>query len=135
MTLIEEVKEPYLIRVYGFNGDGEALMCFSYDTWDTRKFPVLKWTYSGAWIEDHHGRRRFVNLKAKKQFASLNLEEAIIQWQYRADKRIDILSRDLEYLKNMKGKARKYLGDWRPEKWGDTVPPVYRMEDMKEIQL
>lgn len=46
-------------------------------------FPVLKRTPCGAWIEDHHGRRRFVKLTANKRYATNTVEEAIASFKAR----------------------------------------------------
>lgn len=68
-------------------------------------YKILKATACGVWIELNHSReRKFVNLQARKQFASLTVGYAVEQWSRRANRRKVILESQLEELRSMRQK-------------------------------
>ena len=58
------------------------------------EFPVIKETNCGAWV-DIYGRKRFVNLQAKKKYACLTVEEALESYHARKKRQIRILKAQL----------------------------------------
>lgn len=56
-----------------------------------RAYRVIKRTPRGAWIDRGWGETRFVNLHAKKQFASNTEAEAVKQMLHRAKRYLRIL--------------------------------------------
>jgi len=80
------------------------------------RHPVISYTPSGAWIATWGGKK-FVNLKANKQWASADEAEAIDQLYYRKRKQVQILSARLAEAKEVKGVLEKHF---------DKKPPAPR---------
>lgn len=55
------------------------------------EFRVLKRTHCGVWI-DEYGTRRFVNLNARRKFASASKADALLSFIARKNRQISILS-------------------------------------------
>lgn len=53
-------------------------------------FPVIKYTNCGVWI-DVYGRKRFVNLGARKKYACLTEQEALESYHARKKRQVRIL--------------------------------------------
>lgn len=63
------------------------------------KFKILRTTRCGAWIYDWSDRKRFVNLKARKQYASISLGEAMKSWRARKVRHLSILNARIRDVK------------------------------------
>jgi hypothetical protein len=61
-------------------------------------FHIIKETKCGVWIYVYD-KKRFVNLKAKKQFACRTKEEAIMSFKARKKRQVEILSNKLAIAK------------------------------------
>jgi len=72
------------------------------------EFKILKETPKGAWI-DNFGKKKFVNLHAKKQFACIDQTGALNSFLKRKECQIRILSSRLDTAKEMKLKAESLL--------------------------
>lgn len=64
----------------------------------TSKFPVVKTTAKGVWI-DFYGTRKFINLSSRKKFACETKEQAMESFKARKASQIKILSAQLEQAK------------------------------------
>jgi len=71
-----------------------------------RRYRVVKETPCGAWIDGYYHsdwvitcKKRFVNLKSQKKFATVTKEEALKQFIYRKSKQVSILSGQLDLVK------------------------------------
>lgn len=63
---------------------------------------ILDYTPCGVWIEcANNGKKKFVNLKAGKQWASATVQEAIDQLYYRKRKQVRILEHQLSMAKDV----------------------------------
>lgn len=60
-----------------------------------RAFPIVKYTPCGVVINNYSERRRFVNLRAGKQWASANMNEAVDQLRHRKRAQVRILRNQL----------------------------------------
>lgn len=60
----------------------------------TEHLPILSYTASGAWI-DVYGQRKFVNLRARKQYACGTEADALASLRARKERQIVILSAQL----------------------------------------
>jgi hypothetical protein len=63
-----------------------------------QKFPVVKTTSCGVWINVYE-KKKFVNLKSFKKFAHETIEEAKIAFEKRKEKQIRILENQLKSVK------------------------------------
>ena len=58
-------------------------------------FRVLSYTPCGAWIETAEDKKKFVNLRAARQFACASRKEALVSLKMRRNRQIKILSNQL----------------------------------------
>lgn len=77
---------------------------------------ILSYTPSGAWIDTWKGKK-FVNLRANKQWASADEAEAIDQLYHRKRSQVRILEARLDSAKTVKANLEKHFG---------KVPPAPR---------
>ena len=70
-------------------------------------FDVLRETPKGIWIgySNFSGWKRFVNLSAKKKYACLSKEDALISFKARKERQVEILEHQLRYAKEALAKA------------------------------
>jgi len=70
------------------------------------EYPVIKETPKGIWIREW-GRKRFVNLEARKKFACLSKEDALISFKARKTRQVKILEAQLKNTKEALIEAEK----------------------------
>lgn len=73
------------------------------------RYLILSYTPSGVWIEQFDGKK-FVNLRAGKQWASVTEEEAIDQLYWRKCSQVRILESRLESAQRTKAVLEKHFG-------------------------
>ena len=96
-------KEKYLYR------------CVDYiEGYDTIRFPIIKETQCGYWIEIREyvspNKRKFVFKDRKNSFAFPTIEKALINYYYRKKRQIEILTERLTYAKDLLGHVKKTMG-------------------------
>ena len=64
-----------------------------------KKYAIIKETKCGVWICETYGKKRFINVNAKKQWACLTKELAIESFISRKNRQISILNSQLEQAK------------------------------------
>jgi len=57
---------------------------------------IVSTTKNGVWVMVGFNKKKFINLKAKKQYACLTKEEAYLSYQARKRRQIAILQANLE---------------------------------------
>lgn len=62
---------------------------------------ITGYTPCGVWILTAAGKKKYVNLRAEKQWASAHVQEAIDQLQYRKRKQVRILEHQLDMAKEV----------------------------------
>jgi hypothetical protein len=77
------------------------------------RHPILSYTPSGCWIGTWGGKK-FVNLRANKQWASTDEAEAIDQLWYRKRKQVQILAQWLQEAEEVQGVLEKHFGKKAP---------------------
>jgi hypothetical protein len=101
-SIFTTIEGPCLIRCIGFDNDRrEYAFC---------EYPILKQTRTGAWIDWGH-RKKFVKLKAQKQYASLTKEKAVECYKKRLMRRIVILKSQLSEAERMRNSIFYYTND------------------------
>ena len=65
----------------------------------TRRYPISSYTAQGAWI-DMYGEKKFVNLRAVKQYANAHEHEAKEAFKARKERQIRILENQLRNIKH-----------------------------------
>lgn len=73
------------------------------------KFPIIKRTPCGAWIDLGLGEKKFVNLKATKQYACLTRKLALKSFLARQQRAITIMSNRIADCQDFIAIARKAL--------------------------
>lgn len=63
------------------------------------EYQIVKETPRGIWIEEYIGKKRFVNLSARKKFACVSKEDALISFRKRKERQIRILENQLRFAK------------------------------------
>lgn len=89
------------------------------------RHPILSYTPSGVWIGTW-GDKKFVNLRAMRQWASADEAEAIDQLWHRKRKQVQILASRLAEAEEVQGVLEKHFGKKAP-------PPrarYYREDDI-----
>ena len=74
-----------------------------------QKYPILSTTNCGVWI-DVYGKKKFVNLTCRKQFASKTVEEALEGYIKRTEVYIKILKANLYLAEEGLKHAKKVQG-------------------------
>ena len=72
--------------------------CHTYVRVYLHDYPIIKETPKGIWINDW-SKKRFVNLNARKKFACLTKEDALISFKARKERQIRILESQLRHAK------------------------------------
>lgn len=88
----------YDIKIYSVSNGFEEYSYSRRVDVSLQLYDILKETKCGAWI-DVYGSKRFVNLNARKQFACRTKEDAKISFLARKTRQFDILSNQLEDIK------------------------------------
>lgn len=81
-------------------------------------YRIIKRTKCGAWI-NNYGKKKFVNLTTRKQWAYENLELAKIGMIRRKEKHVKILETELEIAKEQLRAANAGLFNTTPMNTGD----------------
>lgn len=92
----DETKGPILYRAHCENrGDGlNPCVWFS-------SYPIVGYTPCGVWIGQGIKRKKFVNLKAQRQWATLTKDEAFNHLKHRKRRQLEILSWKLDLCQNI----------------------------------
>lgn len=101
-----------LLRASGRASDGNVEIV-------VERHAILRYTPAGAWI-DTYGGKRFVNLRASKQWASATEAEAIDQLYHRKRAQVRILESRFAEAKGVQAAMEKHLGKTppAPRPWG-----------------
>lgn len=97
---------PLLLRASGRASEGQTEIVME-------RHVVLSYTPCGAWIDTWDGKR-FVNLRAGKQWASTTEAEAIDQLYYRKRTQVRILSARLDEAREVLAAMEEHLGKKAP---------------------
>ena len=95
------------IDVLHSTGDDE----YGYSTYTSvylEEYDIIKETPKGMWVAYHFGgRKHFVHLGARKKFACLSKEDAIISFRARKERQVRILESQLKHAKMALEKANR----------------------------
>lgn len=74
-----------------------------------RSYPIVKRTACGVWIEEYHGKRRFINQNARKQWAYPTYAEALVGYVAKKSRQLQILQNQAKSAELLREEARRQL--------------------------
>jgi hypothetical protein len=106
-------------EVMSFHGGGEdepgyLYRCTDHSNWRggvtilIERYPIVRRTPQGAWIE-HNGKRKFILLSARKKFAHPLVADAFVSYRIRKEHQIEHLHRHLRHAERALAAGRNEI--------------------------